>query len=48
MFTMASFFNTTTKILQGFAYLCKLRFLSFKPHWARITKFKYEGKYEIN
>lgn len=37
MFTMASFFNSTTKILQGFAYLCKLRFLSFKPHWARIT-----------
>ena len=26
-------FTTTTRILQGFAFLCKLRLLLFKPHW---------------
>ena len=26
-------FTTTTRILQGFAFLCKLRLLLFKPRW---------------
>ena len=26
-------FNTTTRILQGFAFLCKLGLLLFKPRW---------------
>ena len=26
-------FTTMTRILQGFAFLCKLGFLLFKPHW---------------
>ena len=35
-----------TKILRGFAFLCKLGLLFFKPRWA--TKFKYEKKNEKN
>ena len=30
--------DTTTRILQGFAFLCKLRLLLFKP------RFEYERK----
>ena len=26
-------FTTTTRIFQGFAFVCKLRLLLFKPHW---------------
>ena len=37
-------FTTTTRILQGFAFLCKVGRLSFKP--PGITKFKYERKNE--
>ena len=38
-------FTTTTRILQGFAFLCKLMLLLFKPHW-NYKRFKYEGKNE--
>ena len=38
-------FTTTTRILQGFAFLCKLTLLLFKPHW-NYKRFKYEGKNE--
>ena len=26
-------FTTTTRILQGIAFVCKIRLLLFKPHW---------------
>ena len=32
-FALRHHFTTTTRILQGFAFLCKLRLLLFKPHW---------------
>jgi len=35
---------TTISILQGFAFLCDLGLLLFKPHG--ITKCKYDRKYE--
>ena len=34
------YFTTTTRILQGFAFLCKLGLLLFNPRW--ITKFKHK------
>ena len=37
-------FTTTTRILPGFAFLCKLRLLLLNPNG--ITKFKYERKNE--
>ena len=43
-FALWHHFTTTTRILQGFAFLCKLRLLLFKPHWD--YKFKYERKNE--
>ena len=45
-FTRWRHFTTTTRILQGFAFLCKLELLLLKPHW--ITKFKYERKNGMN
>ena len=41
-FAQGHHFTTTTRILQGFAFLRKLRILLFKP--TGITKFKYERK----
>ena len=38
VFTMASFYYT--RFLQGFAFLCKLGLLLFKPQWD--NQFKYE------
>ena len=32
-FALWHHFTTTTRILQGFAFLCKLGLLLFKPHW---------------
>jgi len=37
-------FTTATRMLQGFAFLCKLGLLLFNPR--RISKFKYERKNE--
>ena len=45
-FTRWRHFTTTTRILQAFAFLCKLELLLLKPHW--ITKFKYERKNGMN
>ena len=32
-FALWHHFTTTTRILQGFGFMCKLRLLLFKPHW---------------
>ena len=45
-FTRWRHFTTTTRIVQGFAFLCKLEPFLLKPHW--ITKFKYERKNGLN
>ena len=45
-FTRWRHFTTKTRILQGFAFLCKLELLLLTPHWN--TKFKYERKNGMN
>ena len=35
-------------VVQGFAFLCKLGLLFFKPQWDYKLKFKYERKNEKN
>ena len=41
-------FTTTTRILQGIAFLCKLRLLLLTLHCAGTTKFKDDRKNEMN
>ena len=45
-FALWHHFTITTRILQGFAFLCKWGLLLFKPHWDSWTKFKYERRNE--
>ena len=46
-FTRWRHFTTSTRILQGIAFLCKLRLLLSKPHWGyQILKEKYDKKKE--
>ena len=40
-------FTTTTRILQGFPVLCKLRLLSFKSRWEGPIRFKIKIKGEL-
>ena len=43
-FALWHHFTTTTRILQGFAFLCKLGRLLFKPHWDYNLNMKGKTK----